>query len=109
MSDFRVPFTVCQDAFGQPATVTRPAPDDTPIATSVVWIPPQTQDVPGRADFQRREPIRVLSVSRADVPTMPKGTRIQAAEDDGAAVRTWRVDGTERVDVDHVRVIVILE
>lgn len=106
MADLRVPFTVLQDAFGRPATVTRPAPDDTPVQTDIVWMTPATEDVPG-GPYQRRDPIRALSVSRADVPTIPRNTVVQVAEQDGADVRTWRVDATERVEADHVRVIVL--
>jgi hypothetical protein len=92
---------------GVAATVTRPAPDDTPIETTAIWVTPTTQDVPGRPEYQRRDPIRVMALKHVDVPTVPKGTRIEAAERDGEDARTWRVDAVERVEADHVRVIVM--
>lgn len=107
MRDFRVPFTVVQDAFGLPATVTRPAPDDTPLTATVVWITPQTMDSPGGSPFGRREAVRSLGISRAQVATVPRGTRIQVAEQDGDAVRTWQVDELEIVEADHVRALVV--
>lgn len=80
------------------ATVTRPAPDDTPILTSVLWVTPTTDDAPLGAEFHRREPHEVAAIRKADVPTMPRKTRIVAARYPGAAARTWLV---ERVVVDE--------
>lgn len=107
MADFRVPFTVVQDAFGLPATVTRPAPDDTPLAATVVWVTPQTIDSPGGSPFGRREASRSLGIARAQVPTVPRGTRVQVAEEDGGTVQWWQVDELEIVEGDHVRAIVV--
>lgn len=100
-------FSLNQSAFGVPATITRPAPNDAAIATSVVWVTPTTEDMPGGMEFQRREPKRVCAVSLADVPTVPEKTRIEAPESEGGPIRTWQVDGRERTEVDHVRVWVI--
>ena len=105
--DLRVPFTACQEAFGLPGTVTRPAPDDTPIETTVVWMPTRSEDIPGDAQFTRRDPIRVLAIGLADVPTVPRGSTIRAAEVLDGTERTWKVDSTDRVEHDHVRVIVV--
>ena len=45
---------------GVPATVTRPAPDDTAIATRVIWVTPLTEEV--GFDLQRAEPRRIASL-----------------------------------------------
>ncbi len=83
---------------GVPATVTRPAPDDTPIATSVLWITSSTDDAPTGSEFTRREVHEVVGLLKADVPTLPRKTRIVAARQPGEASRTWFVD---RVVVDE--------
>jgi hypothetical protein len=64
-------------------------------------------DVPSSSDLQRREPRRVFSVCRSDVPTLPRGSRIDAAERSGDVVQAWRVDEPAGADADHVRAIVI--
>lgn len=92
---------------GVAATVTRPAPDDTPIATTVIWLTPATDD--GGQDLSRREPRRILALKRADVPTVPRKTLITAPAKAGEADTTWRVDQIELVEVDQVRVVVIEE
>lgn len=102
--DLRVPFAVCQEAFGVPGTVTRPAPDNTPISTDVVWVAPAALEAPQGGEFQRKTASRVLAIAKADVPTVPRGTLVEAAEAAGGAVLTWHVDETERIDADHVRV-----
>lgn len=93
-------------AFGLAADVTTPDAES-PITTTVVWSSVETDDVPGGSAFQRREPLRVAGLKRSEVPTVPRGTLIVAPEVLGGAVKTWRVDGTDRVDVDMVRVIVM--
>jgi len=105
--DIRVPMDPALEAFGVPATVTRPAPDHEPIETSVIWVTPITDDVPGGMEFQRKERRRVLVLDRNAVPTVPRGTVIVAAERLGEVERTWRVDGLELEDADHHRVRVV--
>src|SRR5688572_18387890 len=101
MADVRVPVGVLLTAFGVPATVTRPAPDTTPIATTRVWLPALEEPQPYGTDFQRREPRRRLALPRSVLPTLPRGTSVAAPEIAGAAVKTWTVDGLERaVDPD---------
>lgn len=92
---------------GIPVTVTRPFPDDTAIATRGIWLTTQTEDRPGGGSFSRREPFRVMALSRAAVPTAPRGTRIVAPENPGGEDATWQVDGIESMQADHVRVIVL--
>lgn len=98
---------------GVPATVTRPAPNDTPIDTSVIWLTPglsqpTTDAVPSESGLQRREVQRVLAVSLAVVPELPRGTLIEAPEPSSETVRTWMVDGTELADSEQRRVFVTL-
>jgi len=95
------------DAHGVDVTVTRPAPDDDPIETSGIWMTTVTEDVPAVMDFQRRDPRRVMALSRADVPTVPRGTLIVAPEKAGDALQTWRVDGLDSLQADHTRVVVL--
>jgi hypothetical protein len=96
-------------AHGVDVTVTRPAPDDTPIATRGIWMTWITEDVPAASDFQRREPRKVMALSRIVVPTVPRGTLIVAPppQGTGSVTQTWRVDGTERVEADHTRVFMV--
>lgn len=102
------------DVLGVPATVTRPWPDDTAIETRGIWVTPGLtrpflEAVPSEFDIQRRDRHRVIALKVSDVPTVPKGTRIEMAERDGDDPLTWRVDGTEYADADHRRVVVVLE
>lgn len=79
------------------------------IETRGIWLTTITEDMPVGGDFQRREPRRVMALSRLDVPTVPRGTVIYGPEKDGEedTPRYWRVDGTERVEADHTRVVVV--
>jgi hypothetical protein len=97
---------VNQLAHGVDVVVTRPAPDNDPIETRGIWLTPLTEDVPIGMDFQRREPIRVIALSRLAVPTVPRGTVIVAPEKAGDDDEEWLVDGVERVEADHSRVTV---
>jgi hypothetical protein len=106
-SDLRPMMGPIFDAFGVPATVTRPAPDDTPIETTGVWIEVAEMEVPLGLAFQRKESQRLLTLMRAEVPTVPRGTTVLAPETLGGAVLRWRIDGLERADVDQHRVYVI--
>lgn len=99
--------------FGVPATVTRPSPDDTPIATTVIWAPPErryrTDEVyEYRNELDRREADRlVLGIRRESVPSVPKGTQIQAPLLKGGPVQAWRVEEHERETADEWRVVVV--
>lgn len=92
MADHRVPVTPLLAAFGVAATVTRPAPGNTPIATTGIWVDAEDDPQPYGTDFTRREPPRLLSLPRAEVPTLPRGTLVAAPEVGGGASKTWRVD-----------------
>lgn len=95
------------DVHGVPATVTRPAPEETPIATRVIWPAPTESEFPGGFGNQRSEAIRVMALRRDQVPTVPKGTRIVAPPDTGGADREWVVDATARIEFDITRVLVL--
>lgn len=108
--DARVPVDVLLEAFGVPATVTRPVPDDTPIITTGIWdANGLTDDVPSGQALTRREERRVMALARSEVPTVPKGTQIVAPPTLGDADQTWRVDGMIRVDRDLQWVAVLPE
>jgi hypothetical protein len=92
---------------GVDATVTRPQPDDTPIATRGVWSSPLDEQQPFGTDLRRVEPRRVLVLPKSALATVPRGTLIVAAEAPGGATKTWRVDGHDgAAQADYWRVIV---
>lgn len=108
MSDFRVPIAVALEAFGVPATVTRPAPNNDPIVTTGFWMSPLQELDPYGRDRKRRDPRRVFVLPRPTVPSLDRGAVIVAAEVAGDTELTWRVDGLEQtVDPDHWRAIVV--
>jgi hypothetical protein len=100
-----------QDVLGVPATITRPAPLNTPIATTAIWlVEPVSDGQPYGTDFRRGAPRKVLVIAKADVPECPdRGTVIVAPEVAGESNKTWLVDGTDRVLADQWRVIVKLQ
>lgn len=109
--DLRVGFDVIAGTFGVPATVT--VPGLPVISTTAAWVPSQTDDYPeafstrGDKSPKRREPRRVLALSRAAVPSIPIGALISAPEQRGGAICAWRVDGFDRLEPDVVRVVVV--
>lgn len=109
MSDLRVSLGPILSAFGVPATVTRPAPDNTPVVTTGVWVRPlHEEQEPFGANRRRREPRQVLSLPRTSaLATMPEGTLIVAPEEAGGPSVTWRWDGMEQAESDCWRVIVV--
>jgi hypothetical protein len=106
-SDLRPEMGTFFDRFGVPVTVTRPAPDDTPIETTGIFVEVAEMDVPSGLAFQRKEPQRLLALMRTEVPTVPRGTAVLAPELLGGEVLRWRIDGLERADADHHRVYLI--
>ena len=89
--------------------MTRPAPDDTPIETTVIWVPPIPFDVPAGFDLQRQDPKLMLAIPSVDVPTVPRGTTVECPEVLGGEIKAWRVDGFDRYEFDAVRVFVVLD
>lgn len=71
-----------------------------------LWLTFENESMPSGGGFSKREPIRVMVFRRADVPEIPKGTRIEAPERYGEGDSTWVVDGRERSESDHHRVVV---
>lgn len=107
--DLRVPMAPILDAFGVPVTVTRPIPDDGPIATTAVWLSRlEETSAPGQ-DFSRLGPRRVLAFERtAALSNLPRHTIIVAADRLGEARKTWRVEGyAAATHPDEMRVIVV--
>ena len=110
--------------YGLDVTVTLPG--EAPIATQGIWQTPvrtaandQIRDVTGASDrggdWWQSDPRRkVLGLPRTDLPTpavgapvVPLGTQIAAPEIQGGTVLSWVVEGTEREEAEHVRVIVV--
>jgi hypothetical protein len=99
---------------GVAVTVTRPWPDDVPIATKGIWLTPglahpALDPLPGDQAIRRRERLRVIAIPVSDVPTLPTGSRIDAPDVEGATPAAWRVDALDYADGWHRRVIVVAE
>lgn len=92
---------------GVDATLTRPFPDEVPVSTRVIWLGPDTEDVPVGTAFQRRESRRVVAIRRTDVASVPRGSILEAPEYAGGPVQRWRVDGVHHTTPEHVRVTVV--
>lgn len=98
------------DCTGVPITVTRPAPDDTPIVTSGVWLQrPLEEPRPFGKDVQHVSARKVLGIVRtAELQSVPRGTLILAPELEGGPIKTWRADGYDAaVEPDLMRVILM--
>lgn len=94
-------------AFGVPATVTRPAPDNAPITTSIAWVNTTTDALPAGIDLQRAEHMKLMSISLIDVPSVPRNTVVVAPEIKGGEDKTWQVESTIARTFDEVRVLVL--
>lgn len=103
-------FGISQAVHGVPATITRPAPNNTPITTTVIWaVAPVSDGQPYGSALHRIDSRKVMAIARADVPTLDTGTVIVAAEVDGESAKTWVVDGIERTLADQWRAFVKLK
>lgn len=92
--------------FGVPILVTREG--EAGIETCGIWLTHETDDYPVNASFQRREAKRAMAVSLAEVESVPRGTAIEAPEYCGDDKRRrWKVDGIDRIEADHVRVVLV--
>lgn len=109
MGDLRPSMASALSAFGLPVILTRPTPDNTPVTTTGIWLPPLQEERMFGTDFQRRDPRAVMAVARtASLTNAPRGTLVTAPELDGGPPLTWRVDGYDTpVEVDHMRLILI--
>lgn len=93
---------------GVAATVTRPAPDNTPVVTTGIWVNrPLEEERPYGTDFQARRPRLVMALPRSALSTMPRGTTVVAPEQQGGANKTWKVDELDRTETDHWRVVLV--
>lgn len=106
--DLRVPMDPILEAFGVAASVTLPPPDDAvAIDATLVWLSPAQDFMPGGGEVRRSDPQRRAALTLAEVARLPRLTRIEAPEVKGGTTRAWRVDATERVEYDHVVVVVV--
>jgi hypothetical protein len=95
-------------AFSVPATVT--VPYGLPVETTGIWVQSPDEPQPFGHELTRREPRHVMAIPRTlALDTIPRGTVILAADVSGGAVRSWRVDGIDRVEADLNRVILALQ
>ena len=94
-------------AHGVPATVTRPSPDNAPVALTGIWLTPIAEEqLPAGRDYPRADPRRIFAIPKSALTGVPRQTFIDVAEP-GQALRKWRVDGYERADADHWRVVLV--
>ena len=109
--DQRPAMALFLNAMGTAITITRPPPNDTPVAATGIWVPAEPKlAMFGTYDERRgqgREPRRVLAIPRDVLNEIPRGTQIQAAELPGGTVRSWIADGYEHSEPDHHRVFVV--
>ena len=94
-------------AHGVPITVLRPTQDADPIATRGIWASSLSVSVTSGMEFQRRDQVRVMAISRAVVDTLPRGAIIQAPERLGSVTQQWKVDGTDRIEADLIWVVLV--
>lgn len=99
-------FQVNTSAHGTPVTITVPYGDPVEL-DAVIWLTPQTEDVPGDGVFRRKEAQQVIVVPRADVPSLPRGTVVVGAPYAGDTTQRWLVDGIERVEADRVYAVLV--
>lgn len=88
---------------GVSATVTRPQPRDTPVATSLIWLEPDPDLAPA-GEVARMDHRRIAALRRDDLPQVERGTTVRAAELPDGVARDWIVDGVVRVEPDQIRV-----
>ena len=91
-------------AFGVPVTVTPVGGE--PVETTGIWHGARQEEFGAGGDFGRREPVRLMSIPREPLPTLPRGSTVVAAEQLGKAQGTWQVDGIETM-YDHYRALLV--
>lgn len=77
------------------------------VSTRIVWLTPATEILPVGNDAHRAEPRRVMAIRSDEVLSVPRGTIISVTEHGQDFPGAWRVDGIERIEPDHVRVVVV--
>lgn len=107
MGDSRPEIASAMRAFGLPAVVTRPAPDNTPIQVTGFWTSPLVESDAFGQQRARVQPRKVFVIARAQINDVPRGTFIDAAEYQGGPIVTWQVDGlNDAAEPDHLRLTV---
>lgn len=94
-------------AHGVPAQITRPAPDDTVIPTSVIWVPTENQQLPAGAGFGRVGPTHLMAIRLDEVATVPTGTVVLAPEPGATTAVGWKVDGIAAYNAYYVLALVV--
>ena len=96
-------------AFGLAVSVNRALIDIEPIETTGIWLTPTTDDLPVGGDFRRRDVRYVMALKSTDIDSVPRGTFVMAPapEDTSGPIRRWRIDGIDRVEGEHVRVVLV--
>ena len=103
--DLRPPLTLAMDAFSVPAVVTLKFQN--PVSTRGIWGTSEADEFEVGGEYQRRAPKRIMAISKTDVPTVPRGTKIVAPEREGGTTKNWEVEEVDRADPDYHRVILI--
>ncbi len=103
--DLRPPLSLAMDAFSVSAVVT--VKFQNPVNTRGIWLPPEFAGFDIGDEYHGRAPKRIMSISKADVPTIPRGTTIVAPEAAGEDAKTWEVEESALVQNDQHDVVLI--
>ena len=90
---------------GVPATVTVPGND--PVETRIIWLTPNSEGSPEGTQLQFAEAKPAMAIRRDDVPALVLGTLVEVAPHNLDAPTAWEVDSIEKVEQEHVRVLVV--
>lgn len=90
---------------GVPAVVTPPGADA--VETRIIWAERTTLEIPVGGESLRREPRRVMAIRRDDIDQVPRGTIVAVTEHLRTDPMFWKVDSTDRIEPDHIRVVVV--
>jgi len=98
------------ETFGVPVTVR--TPDGIPVTGTGIWLTPErrtaTDQIYPVTDIRDRDgDRRVLALPRSTFGTVPLGAEIAAPEVEGGTSRDWIVEGLERSEAEHTRVVVV--
>jgi hypothetical protein len=94
-------------AHGVDATVTPVGLDEIPDIRAI-WLTDETTEQPAAAIAGRRQALKGMAFRKADVPSLPRGSRILAPLPTGGDPIEWVVDSLERSEADHWRVLVVI-
>jgi hypothetical protein len=106
LADARVTLDECWDDFAVAAVIPVQAGYAVAVDTSALWVDAGPNLSPG-GEFNVNGARRVLALRLDQVASVVMGLRVQCPEYRGGPIKTWRVDGTERTEVDHVRTMVV--